>query len=674
MLFHDRSCGCDNCINPTEYDPCGANVCAEHDAPGCVGGPCAFAALFGCNLIWPSPSADYLWTKKITVLWTDCKFKATRYTARKVRFDPPYDADCVTCATFLPATLEGGYPSNHMDPENKWVQIIPPYWDNDGAIEFGPLLFDCGGEGLNQPSEISYGTGDPAPYRCGWNDLIGLGAGCCHTAMATALEDCTSITWLLTIDDGGSSATLEGFIGNVLVVSYSCETFDCFGRSTFEMTTAVEDLPCADADGLIGTGLGTGEAATCLYGLPRSVCVVPYSANAQHPCLPGQENVACLCGDPGLARMCVSFPNFGCPDTGDLSGYFNPFLHGGSDLGDNTFAFPRIFEHPSWFSDPLMYFYHHVGTGVDYLTIDDDFTCVEFPDIESKAPCGVFGPILFEVEDYCGGTVVDPCAYDPDCCDRDQSHCATLLAAAAGGAYGTLYGPFDCIRWTQMYRKLLAFVYCDGAKWYGKVYCLKGRMCSYGIGAFSSPGADPINSVIVSVEDADVEVSCDLICDQQAVITEAPCPGVTEYIFECGSDDSECCPTCVPAIQTECCETPIPTSLVASLVNVTNCASIDGIEIPITWDGVNSWWRGSVTACGGTITVTLNCVSHSWYLDVSTEFCGSFSDHVATSVTCSPLHLVFDGFSDSSGSGSNPSCTCCDAVEDAYEWKVEITE
>lgn len=701
MRLGGQRCGCDDCLNPTEFDPCGFATCSTGGEEGCPGGPCAFAVLFGTQFTWPPgeyrasrPEEEYIWASCITVLWTDCKFQGKTYTARKRRQvveDP--SSDLFPCMYLEPpspgpppSSFYEGYPQNHVDPEDLWASLFPPYWINEGTPELDPMEFGCGTEGMDRA--------DPT-YRCGWNDLINFTGPFAPGQVPIDLARCTVATWKLTITASGGTATLEGKIGDDVVVTYSCEEFNCGGRSNFEMTTPFSELPCVTLD--------SGEMS-CLAGrLPKQVCVVPYSSDAQHPCLTDQEGVACLCADPGMNHLYVDLSE-SADCHGELAANENslpapvevtsgPY---GTEISPGIFGFRRVLELPSWIDDPL-FDLATCDVGMANSMAVTDFECAEIPDIEEDAPCGVFGPVLFDVSncstytDYINvhehATVADPDGHDQIIvvkefasneliCDPELEHATELLEAVLSDPPAGTFGPYWVNVSTSYSRKLLAYVYCNGDQWLGKVYCMVARNCCYTVNGYIEgefPAPDYVSTEISREQIGPTAASCALICDQIAEVVEY-CPGVTSFIFHCEDfADSPCCEPCI-SVETECCG-ELPATLTATFEAGDNCDDIEGETMELVWNPATERWEGTKaeTVCGVAISLNLRCVEVEnvwvWYLSSSAGVCGSVTNRTPSLVECSPLELLFVNM----GSTTNLACLCCDSSAEAASWNVRIT-
>ncbi len=123
-------------------------------------------------------------------------------------------------------------------------------------------------------------------------------------------------------------------------------------------------------------------------------------------------------------------------------------------------------------------------------------------------------------------------------------------------------------------------------------------------------------------------------------------PAVTTDLSGCACCTAECCGS-------------VPATLNVALT-ANDCPEVDGINVTITYDGVNDWWYGeAVLACTycTRVTVKLQCINGTHYV-VTLGFRqepvvpgpGCFTDGPATStcdpeyttlVSCSPFELDF---------------------------------
>lgn len=148
-------------------------------------------------------------------------------------------------------------------------------------------------------------------------------------------------------------------------------------------------------------------------------------------------------------------------------------------------------------------------------------------------------------------------------------------------------------------------------------------------------------------------------------------------------------------VDVDCCVTPIKKNLVATFVNISGCAALDGGKIPITWtlgsdapDDDDGWKSAGyqaeqyveltdeATECATSWRMVLTCTgdgtncSDDWTLQIfeqdgNCQVVNLFTAKAGCS--CGPLTLEFGDMG-----AQNELCECC---EDASgDWKVVITE
>lgn len=127
-------------------------------------------------------------------------------------------------------------------------------------------------------------------------------------------------------------------------------------------------------------------------------------------------------------------------------------------------------------------------------------------------------------------------------------------------------------------------------------------------------------------------------------------------------------PTNCCDIATACCEHPLPSPLIATIANVSDCTCADGATIELNWNGTtplgSSSWKGSAAlgSCNGqTITLKVLCVADALcafkkFVDVSP--CSSSAElFVLNTCTCTgqdPLNAPFPAF--------EISALCCNGM------------
>jgi hypothetical protein len=104
----------------------------------------------------------------------------------------------------------------------------------------------------------------------------------------------------------------------------------------------------------------------------------------------------------------------------------------------------------------------------------------------------------------------------------------------------------------------------------------------------------------------------------------------------------------------------IPTTLYAHITNVSNCACLDGQILQLVWDGSLYFASGALSESGcnsgNTINLRVNCTGGNWNLN---SFCGTSGNNNSTnasSVTCSPLSVLFSGIAFNQQGVNTPCC------------------
>jgi hypothetical protein len=107
-------------------------------------------------------------------------------------------------------------------------------------------------------------------------------------------------------------------------------------------------------------------------------------------------------------------------------------------------------------------------------------------------------------------------------------------------------------------------------------------------------------------------------------------------------------------VLTNCCPNAIPVTLHVTFTNGTGaCTCLNGVVVTITNLGgaSSNIWQGSITACGTTVLVTMSCINQVGVGFVWTINLNGGLPTIASTVTCSPPDIVFNGIV--------PSATVC---------------
>lgn len=147
-----------------------------------------------------------------------------------------------------------------------------------------------------------------------------------------------------------------------------------------------------------------------------------------------------------------------------------------------------------------------------------------------------------------------------------------------------------------------------------------------------------------------VSTFCDpflLTYDFDDRIEEVVCSGL--FTVEISED------SCLPRIQTDCCENPISQTLFATQTwpTLPFCTCMLGATFTLVWSEVDQEWAsdGTFDCDGNFIRLHLWCDTGDWHLSV--ESIGDVTTEVSfSSVTCDPLSITFD----SSNSGWAAGC------------------
>lgn len=109
---------------------------------------------------------------------------------------------------------------------------------------------------------------------------------------------------------------------------------------------------------------------------------------------------------------------------------------------------------------------------------------------------------------------------------------------------------------------------------------------------------------------------------------------------ECTTNRTDCCGD-GGTVTVTCCTNPLPKTLYLTLTAVSGCSCLDGVSIPLVWDG-SSFWVGSgwPTSCNTIESVSLSCVLSNWQLTIK---CNGLSptSHNPDATACDPLLLTF---------------------------------
>ncbi len=94
-----------------------------------------------------------------------------------------------------------------------------------------------------------------------------------------------------------------------------------------------------------------------------------------------------------------------------------------------------------------------------------------------------------------------------------------------------------------------------------------------------------------------------------------------------------------------CCPNALPTTLHATVQNVSGCPCLDGIVVPLTYSSATTSWSGGIAVCGGSqISMGFQCGISSC---ATAGLTGNFDGYNFTSATvdpgcsCSPPQMVF---------------------------------
>jgi len=121
-------------------------------------------------------------------------------------------------------------------------------------------------------------------------------------------------------------------------------------------------------------------------------------------------------------------------------------------------------------------------------------------------------------------------------------------------------------------------------------------------------------------------------------------------------------PAQLGTISVPCCPNLLPATLHATLTNNSLCACLDGVVVPITWNGA-AWAGNTAISCvnGTRVNVSLTpCVGpgNTWNVNI---WCGTGAAPAASAsgpATCSPFSFVITHYN---GPGTSPSTgSCCD--------------
>lgn len=109
------------------------------------------------------------------------------------------------------------------------------------------------------------------------------------------------------------------------------------------------------------------------------------------------------------------------------------------------------------------------------------------------------------------------------------------------------------------------------------------------------------------------------------------------------STAATCC--CGSFVEVPCCEVPIPEILIATISNVTDCTSLDGVEVTLTASvGADVCWSGSYIADSCETQLSMRCIEGGDFeLSVGSLACNIGTD-TATADSCSPFDVTFSGF------------------------------
>ncbi len=107
-----------------------------------------------------------------------------------------------------------------------------------------------------------------------------------------------------------------------------------------------------------------------------------------------------------------------------------------------------------------------------------------------------------------------------------------------------------------------------------------------------------------------------------------------------------------------CCANPVPADLTATITDLGSCACLAG-SYSLTWGGAGIGWVGTVTACGITVNIVLQCINPVWKLviDCDAPNGGGTVQANADSAVCPPgLILTWNSLAVSAGPGGEVGC------------------
>jgi hypothetical protein len=129
--------------------------------------------------------------------------------------------------------------------------------------------------------------------------------------------------------------------------------------------------------------------------------------------------------------------------------------------------------------------------------------------------------------------------------------------------------------------------------------------------------------------------------------------------------DCECC----DRVLTNCCGNTVSKNLVVTLHDNALCAGIEGLTIPIEWDGVR--WYGEASICSAADWFAiLRCTGDVWELEINSVTCiVADSDNPDPGFSCDPFDATFGPFSI-----GTPLSACCCAGVGAHTFNAQVTE
>lgn len=316
-----------SCRNPVKFEPCGdLQLCCEYCPDG---SPCGYAIVSPCLY-----AKSGLYLRHVTPLWKMCligcvwrAFRCDSYTLKgSARQGVQEYLHCGEGE--LPNIYPGEPPAEgeHCSGTgSSMTQIMPPFCTKDFTdLVKTRLLVGCDTLSPGTYTDAFQFIRDSREYTCGYRDWYGLGEPDVNglgehmddpifvdlsaaTYHEQWLED-TELVWELEVTSP-TTATLTGHYGTwdsydgspieLKTIVYQCNNWTCVPEivedddsshgNTFEMV----DYPNADH-----------------LGLPRYLCVVPYSSNWRTPCDP--PSAACVCGDPGVSGFIFDLISPGC--------------------------------------------------------------------------------------------------------------------------------------------------------------------------------------------------------------------------------------------------------------------------------------------------------------------------------------------------------------------------